>query len=123
MFVGAWYVPFLVRQLGPAAYGMVPLTSMITSYMTLITFGLDAAMSRTLTISLERKDYHRANAIFNVAFWANLAIAVLLAIPAIIAVANVQHIMRIPPGYESATRWLLAGTVLAFLINQIKSPF
>jgi membrane protein EpsK len=123
MLVGVWYVPFLVRQLGPAAYGMIPLTSMITSYMTLITFGLDAAMSRTLTISLERKDYNRANAIFNVAFWANLAIAVLLGIPAVIAIANVQHIMRIPPGYETATRWLFAGTVIAFLLNQVKSPF
>jgi len=123
MLVGAWYVPFLVRQLGPAAYGMIPLASIITSYMTLITFGLDAAMSRTLTISLERKDYDHANAIFNVAFWANLVIAILLAIPAVVAVANVQHIMRIPPGYETATRWLFAGTVIAFLLNQVKSPF
>ncbi len=123
MLVGVWYVPFLVRQLGPAAYGMVPLTSMITSYMTLITFGLDAAMARTLTISLERRDYDRANAIFNVAFWTNLAIAVVLSIPAVIAIASVQHIMRIPPGYETATRWLFAGTVLAFLLNQVKSPF
>src|SRR5260370_28652416 len=81
MLVGVWYVPFLVRQLGPAAYGMIPLASMITSYMTLITFGLDAAMARTLTISLERRDYDRANAIFNVAFCATLAITVLLAIP------------------------------------------
>jgi membrane protein EpsK len=31
--------------------------------------------------------------------------------------------LRIPPGYESATRWLFAGTVAAFLLNQIKLPF
>jgi len=60
---------------------------------------------------------------FNVAFWTNLAIAVVLSIPAVIAIASVQHIMRIPPGYETATRWLFAGTVLAFLLNQVKSPF
>ncbi len=123
MLVGAWYVPFLVRRLGPAAYGLVPLASTITSYMALITFGLDAAMGRSLTITLEQKDYRKANVIFNVAFWGNLAIALLLVIPAVFAIANVEHLVRIPPGYESATRWLFAATVAAFLLNQVKSPF
>jgi membrane protein EpsK len=123
MLVGLWYVPFLVRQLGPAAYGMIPLASMITSYMGVVTFSLDAAVSRYLTLSLERKDYPEANVIFNVAFWGNVAIAAVLAIPAIAAIINVQHLVRIPAGYESATRWLFAGTVAAFLLNQIKSPF
>jgi membrane protein EpsK len=123
MLVGAWYVPFLVRQLGPAAYGLVPLASMITSYMGLITFSLDTAVARYLTISLERKDYREANLVFNVAFWSNLALAALLVLPALAAIANVQHLVRIPPGYETATRWLFAGTAAAFLLNQIKSPF
>jgi membrane protein EpsK len=123
MVVGAWYVPFLVRQLGPAAYGLVPLASTITSYMALVTFGLEAAMSRSLAISLEQKDYRRANIIFNVVLWGNLGIAVLLAIPAVAAIANIENLVRIPAGYESATRWLFAGTVAAFLLNQVKTPF
>jgi len=123
MVVGAWYVPFLVRQLGPAAYGLVPLASTLTAYMALITFGLEAAMARSLTIFLERKDYDRANAVFNVVFWGNLAVAGLLAIPALAAIVNIEHIVRIPPGYETATRWLFVGTVAAFLLNQVKSPF
>src|SRR5687767_15670591 len=73
--VGLFYVPFLVRRLGPAVYGLIPLTAMITSYMALITSGLDAAVARSLTISLERKDDDKANVIFNVAFWGNLALA------------------------------------------------
>jgi hypothetical protein len=39
MVVGAWYVPFLIRHFGAAAYGLIPLTSLITSYMALITVG------------------------------------------------------------------------------------
>jgi O-antigen/teichoic acid export membrane protein len=121
--VGLLYVPFLVRRLGPAVYGLIPLTSMITSYMALITSGLDAAVARSLTISLERKDHENANVIFNVAFWGNLALAVLLLVPAVIAITHVDSILRIPPGYETAARWLFAGTVAAFLLNQIKAPF
>jgi membrane protein EpsK len=123
ILVGAWYVPFLVRQLGPAAYGLIPLASTITSYMTLVTFGLEAALSRSLSISLERKDYDQANVAFNVALWGNLALAGLLAIPAAIAIAEVQHLVRIPAGYETATRWLFAGTVAAFFISQVRTPF
>jgi membrane protein EpsK len=123
MLVGAWYVPFLVRQLGPAAYGMIPLASMITSYMTLITFGLDAAMCRSMAITLERHEHRQANVVFNVAFWGNLAIAALLAIPAFAAIIGINHIVRIPPGYETATRWLYVGTIAAFLLNQVKTPF
>ncbi|HWY31980.1 MAG TPA: hypothetical protein VNX46_14565, partial [Candidatus Acidoferrum sp.] len=123
MLVGVWYVPFLVRQLGPAAYGLTPLASMITSYMGLVTFSLDIAVGRYLTLALARKDYRDANTVFNVAFWGNVAIAALLAIPAIAAIANVQHLVRIPPGYEMGTRWLFAGTVAAFFLNEIKIPF
>lgn len=123
MLLGVWYVPFLVRQLGPAAYGLIPLASMITSYMGLVTFSLDTAVGRYLTISLGRKDHQEANMVFNVAFWGNVAIAALLAIPAVAAIMNVQHIVRIPPGYEAATRWLFAGTAAAFFLNQIKTPF
>lgn len=123
MVVGVWYVPFLVRQLGPAAYGLVPLASMIVSYMGLVTFSLDTAMGRYLTISLARKDHGEANKVFNVALWGNAAIVALLAIPALAAIFNVQHLVRIPPGYETATRWLLAGTVAAFFLNEIKTPF
>lgn len=123
MLVGAWYIPFIVRQLGPAAYGLIPLASTITSYMAPLTFGIEAAMSRSLAISLEREDYDRANVVFNAAFWGNLAIAAVLAVPAITAVINIEHIIRIPGAYESGTRWLFAGTVAAFLLNQIRTPF
>jgi membrane protein EpsK len=123
MLVGVWYVPFLVRKLGPAAYGLIPLASMITSYMGLVTFSLDTAMGRYLTISLARKDHREANKVFNVAFWGNAAIVALLAIPAMAAILNIQHLVRIPVGYESATRRLFAGTALAFLLNEIKTPF
>ncbi len=123
MLVGAWYVPFLVRQLGPAAYGLVPLASAVTSYMALVTFGLEAAMSRSLAIALEQEDHARANVIFNVALWGNVGLALLLAIPAVVAIAYLEHLVRIPAGYEMETRLLFAGTVAAFLLNQIRTPF
>jgi membrane protein EpsK len=123
MIVGVWYVPFLVRHLGPAAYGLIPLTSVITSYMALITIGLESAVGRFQTLALTREDHDNANLIFNVALWGNVGLCVLLLGPAVIAITHAEHLIRIPPGYERATRWLFAGTVAAFLLNQLKTPF
>jgi len=123
MVVGIWYVPYLVRQLGPAAYGLIPLTSVITSYMTLITVGLESAVGRFQTLALSRHEHENANLIFNVALWGNAALCGLLLIPAFFAIAQAEHLIRIPPGYETATRWLFAATIAAFLLNQIKTAF
>jgi len=123
LVVGVLYVPFLVQHLGQAVYGLIPLPSIVTSYMSLITFGLDSAVARFLTIALERKDDEKANLIFNVSLWGNLALSAVLLIPAAVAIFRVEHILRIPPGYETPTRWLFAGTVAAFLLNQVKTPF
>src|SRR5882762_2276320 len=86
MLIGVWYVPFLVRQLGPAGYGLIPLTSLITSYMALITIGLESAVGRFQTLALTRDDHKNANLIFNVALWGNVALCLVLVVPAIIAV-------------------------------------
>lgn len=123
MLVGVLYVPFLVRHLGPAAYGLVPLIATVTTYMNLVTMGLDCAVARSMALALERKDNDSANLIFNVSLWGNLALGAILLIPASLATVYIDQVLRVPPGYEAATRWLFAGTVAAFLLNQIKTPF
>ena len=121
--VGIWYVPFLVRHLGPAAYGLIPLASTITSYMALITLGLNVAVGRSLTIALEQEDHEKANRIFNTSLWGSLALCVGLLIPAGLGLVFLEWIVRVPPGFEDQARWLFAGTVAAFLLNELKTPF
>lgn len=121
--VGVWYVPFLVRELGHAAYGLIPLTAALTSYMGLVTFGLNQPVARFLTIELEHENHHRANLVFNTSLWTNVALSGLLLPLALLGIAYVGHLVRIPSGYETATRWLFAGTAAAFLLNQVKTPF
>ena len=75
MAVGVWYVPYLVRNLGQAAYGLIPLTAVLTSYMGLITVGLNSPLARYLIIELEREDHEKANQVFNASFWANAALS------------------------------------------------
>jgi len=123
MAVGVLYVPFLVRHLGPAAYGLIPLASTLTSYMALITVGLNSAVGRSLTIALEQEDHEQANRIFNTSLWGSLALCAGLLIPVCLGLVFIESIVRLPPGFESDTRWLFAGIAAAFLLNELKTPF
>ena len=123
MLVGVWYVPYLVNNLGPAPYGLVPLTSSITAYMLLVTMSLNSAVARTMAAALEHGDTRRANSIFNTSFWGSIALCAILTIPAVLGLVHLERLIRIPPGYESEARWLFAGVVVAFLLNEIKTPF
>lgn len=79
-------VPYFVDTLGLAAYGLIPLATSITSYVTLIIDSLNTSISRFLTIDLQRSDIARANQTFNTALFGTLAI-ILILIPLVLLVA------------------------------------
>ncbi|HEY3283534.1 MAG TPA: oligosaccharide flippase family protein [Armatimonadota bacterium] len=121
--VSIWYVPFLVHRLGPAAYGLIPLATALTSYMSLITTALNSAVARFLTIAVEQGDRERANLVFNTSLWGSLGLAVLLLLPAGYAISHIETLVRVPTGYSTEVRWLFACATGAFLLNQLKTPF
>ena len=86
IIVGLGLVPYFVDTLGLAAYGLIPLATSITSYVTLIIDSLNTSISRFLTIDLQRADTVRANQTFNTALFGTLAI-ILVLIPIVILVA------------------------------------
>ncbi|AKB38765.1 hypothetical protein MSSAC_4175 [Methanosarcina siciliae C2J] len=86
IIIGLKLVPYFVDTLGLAAYGLIPLATSITSYVTLIIDSLNTSISRYLTIDLQRSDIARANQTFNTALFGTLAI-VLILIPIVLLVA------------------------------------
>lgn len=86
IIVGLGLVPYFVDTLGLAAYGLIPLATSITGYVTLIIDSLNTSISRFLTIDLQRSDITRANQTFNTALFGTLAIIIAL-IPIVLLVA------------------------------------
>ena len=84
--VGIALVPYFVDTLGLAAYGLIPLATSITGYVTLIIDSLNTSISRFLTIDLQQSDIARANQTFNTALFATLAI-ILALVPIILLIA------------------------------------
>lgn len=121
--IGMWYVPFLIRNLGPSIYGLLPLATTMTSYMALVTLAFNSAVARSMTIALEEGDQRKANHIFNTSFWSSAVLTVVLLAPAACGVAYIDRLIQVPPGYVAQARWLFTCTVAAFLLNELKSPF
>lgn len=86
IIVGLGLVPYFVDTLGLAAYGLIPLATSITGYVTLIIDSLNTSISRFLTIDLQRSDIVRANQTFNTALFGTLAI-ILALIPIVLLIA------------------------------------
>ena len=123
VLIGMWYTPYLIRHLGVAVYGLVPLANSLTSYLSLITLSLNGAAGRFLTIDLEKGDDISANRTFNTVLLGNLGL-VIIALPLVIVlVLNVQRWFDIPAGQEMYAQYLLAATLVAYLLTMVRSSF
>jgi hypothetical protein len=52
VLVGIWLTPYLIRRLGVGAYGLIPLTTSVTSYLAIFTVALNSAVGRFRTRAL-----------------------------------------------------------------------
>jgi len=121
--IGIWLVPYLIKHLGRAAYGLIPIAGMMTQYVGLISRNISAAVGRFLTIALQRNDVEDANRIFNTAFFSYLAFG-LIQIPIfalIIRHANV--VFSIPEELYRDAILLLVCSAASFLVNLVSSVF
>jgi membrane protein EpsK len=123
ILVGIWFTPYLIRHLGIAAYGLIPLTATITAYLSLATIGLNIALNRYVMIALEQNEPRLANRFFNTSLVATLAVILLLAGPAYWICCHADMLLRLPVGAEHEVSMLLAFTVGMFLLTTLAAPF
>lgn len=121
--VNLWFVPYLIRHLGVAAYGLVPLAVTFVAYLGLITLSLNSALGRFLTIDLERGDLSSANRTFNTAFFVSLMLCGVIGGISFGIVAMVPRIFNLPQGQEFDAQMLFAAAALAFVVATVESNF
>jgi len=79
IIIGLALVPFFLDTLGPAAYGLVPLATSVTTYVLLIINSFNTTISRFLTLDLQNNDYIKANVTFNTSLFGSLGVILVLA--------------------------------------------
>jgi O-antigen/teichoic acid export membrane protein len=119
----AWYTPFLIRHLGVAGYGLIPLTNSIIHYASLLTQSFNNAISRYLTINLAKEDWKEANYTFNTALVGLLLISVIL-IPLVLLISWLTpNLLNVDPPYENQSRLLVLFAGLAFITTTFSNSF
>jgi membrane protein EpsK len=123
LLMGVWYTPYLIRHLGVASFGLIPLVVQITGYLAILTLALNAAVGRWITIALERREYDEANRYFNASFFGSLILIAVLAVPASLAAANIHRLVRVPAGQEAQAGLLMGCALVVFFLNELLTPF
>jgi O-antigen/teichoic acid export membrane protein len=121
--VSFWFTPYLIRHLGIAVYGMIPLVNSVTAYLQIFTSGFNSAVNRFLTIDLERGDRLTANKTFNTALFGVVGVVLVLSPVALALSLAFPYIFDVPPGWESDASWLFALVAVVFFISVIGSNF
>lgn len=123
VLVGIWLTPYLIRHVGVAAYGLIPLTKNVTPYINLFTLIVNSALGRFLTSALDRKDYDEANRIFNTSFWGSVAVLLVLLGPCLWLSFHADWLFAVPAGQERDAAWLLLAIVGMFYLTTLSSAF
>jgi len=121
--VGLWYTPFMIRSLGVAVYGLVPLASSITNYLTVVTAAVCTMVARYITTDLARNDVVNANKHFNTFLIVGTLLAAVLFVVAAVFSFFLPVFFNIPPGQEHAAKNVFLGVAGAFLISTIANTF
>lgn len=123
LIIGLALVPFFIDTLGVAAYGLIPLATSLTSYVTIIIDAVNSAVTRFLTVDLQRSDVKRASETFNTAAFATLGVILALIPVSIIIAWLVPSVVNI--GDESAMSVFLLFVLIfgSILIRAWSSNF
>jgi len=79
ILIGVLLVPYFIDTLGVAAYGLIPLATSITGYVAIVVQSLNTAVTRFLTVDLQRGDYAAANKTFNTSLFGLTAVILVVA--------------------------------------------
>lgn len=121
--IGIFLTPFFIRTLGISAYGVIPLATSLIGYIGLLTNSLNSAVSRHLTIDLQRSDVERANRTFNSALF-GITKVILVMVPFVLIISLfTPSLFGVPSENAKGATWLFLGIGLAFLIRSWSSSF
>ncbi|WP_254020568.1 lipopolysaccharide biosynthesis protein [Mesorhizobium escarrei] len=118
-----WYIPFLVSNLGVAAYGMIALSSSLVMYGALVGTSLNVSITRFLAIDLNQGNTVSANGTFNTALALSAIACSALLVPVGILTYFLPALFNVPTGLERATQFLFASVGAAFLVTILSSNF
>lgn len=121
IIVGIYYTPYLVKTLGLAAYGILPLALIINQYISVATQTLTHAYTRFYSVALQKGDYQEASKDISTSLVVVLLICVLLIPIGVWIVYNANNLFQIPTDLLHNAQILFGYTLLSFIASLLSS--
>lgn len=121
ILLGLFFTPYLVKTLGIAAYGVLPLALLINSYINVVTGALVGSMSRFYSIELVAEKYKEASEYLSIAF-ISLASFFILSMPLLgVFIYNIDDVLNIPDIYVYDSKILFSLIIFSFFLSMCSS--
>lgn len=121
--INFFVTPFIVNQLGRAAYGFIGLANNFVGYASLITIALNSMAGRFMTIAIHRGDTEKANGYFNSLLFSNVILTIVMVIPSSLCVVYIDKLVNVPDKLLLDVRLTFAVVFLNFLFSTIQTSF
>lgn len=115
--------PFIVQNVGSEAYGFVGLANNFVGYAQVITAALNSMAGRFITIKIHQNDTEGSNHYFTSVVITNLITSLILSIPSVLIILNLNKIVNISDTILLDVQWLWAFIFLNFLVTIISSTY
>ncbi len=115
--ISFFVTPYVTRAFGTEAYGFVKLADDFTGYASLLSVALNSMAIRFLMIEKERGNTDQAQKYFSSITLANVVLAAIMTIPAVVCVVYLDRFLDIPPILVYEVKLTFAITFAAFLIS------
>ena len=123
VIIGILLVPYLVKHIGVAAYGLIPLAMFFTEYIGVITQSLTASINRSLTLAIQENNIEEANIVFNSAFFLMLFIAVFQLMVMSYPINHISLLISIPHALSTQAVWFFGMIFVNFSLSLITAIF
>lgn len=121
--ISFYVTPYITKNVGMEAYGLVGLANNFTSYITIVTASLNSMASRFIILQLHRNNVEEANRYFNSALFSNVIFAVLSMLGCALFIPNLEKILNVSAELIPDTKMTFFLVFLNFSLSMVFSVF
>jgi O-antigen/teichoic acid export membrane protein len=119
IIINFFLTPFIVENIGQAAYGFIALANSMITYITVVTLAINSMANRFISIQIFKGNINKANQYFSSVVIANLLVSSLVIVVCVPLIINLDKFISIPVELHIDVKWLFSLILINFIINLI----
>lgn len=123
IIIGLALTPYLIKHLGIAAYGLIPLALFLSSYISVLTQSLTASVNRFLINAIQTNNDQESNQVFNTALITMLILVASITMIFTWPISHVYHFISVPNKEKIEAGILFLFVFFGVLVSLISSVF